>query len=552
MAYLRRAKNSKIWHIVEHVNGRRREFTTGTDNHGIARVKLKKLEYERVTGDISLPTRTPVAELLDRYCAYLRAQQPGPGNGKGAQTDINRLATWFGPTCDGLKENPRRAGRSQPEKGRRIAKGHRKYVAPLGVAHLEEITTGMVKKWLKAMAARRGLAAKTLNGYREILQRFIKWAMEEDVRMPRGLNPAHKVKRYKEHRHPIRFLTREQIHRQLDALADHPQVQAMVATLIYAGLRREEMLRLTPADVDLGAGYIRVRAKTVNGEFWQPKTGEERSVPISSALRVYLESYSPPPGSPWHFPSPQCGLWDGDNFAATLRRLSDKPATGLRQLSGKVSSKLTRLTRHFSAEIRKLSGVSGAERRKLQGKVAAELRELKKTVSARLRELRRTFSAATRKLDGTSDAELRRLNDAWSDGLEKLDAQFSAALRKLNRVFSHASRRLSGQFGAELHGLETWFSDELQELHDQVEPRWTPLHYRHTFGSQLAMKGITLYKISKLMGNSPEICRKHYAALLPESVVGCVEFDDKVELPLGPDEVLDGDDRPELRVVGWP
>jgi hypothetical protein len=26
------------------------------------------------------------------------------------------------------------------------------------------------------------------------------------------------------------------------------------------------------------------------------------------------------------------------------------------------------------------------------------------------------------------------------------------------------------------------------------------------------------------MGNSPEICRKHYAALLPESLVECVEF----------------------------
>lgn len=50
------------------------------------------------------------------------------------------------------------------------------------------------------------------------------------------------------------------------------------------------------------------------------------------------------------------------------------------------------------------------------------------------------------------------------------------------------------------------------------------LDYRHTFGSQLAMKGESLYKISALMGNSPEICRRHYAALLPESLVECVEF----------------------------
>lgn len=37
------------------------------------------------------------------------------------------------------------------------------------------------------------------------------------------------------------------------------------------------------------------------------------------------------------------------------------------------------------------------------------------------------------------------------------------------------------------------------------------LDFRHTFGSHLAMKGETLLKISEIMVNSPEICRKHYA-----------------------------------------
>ena len=53
---------------------------------------------------------------------------------------------------------------------------------------------------------------------------------------------------------------------------------------------------------------------------------------------------------------------------------------------------------------------------------------------------------------------------------------------------------------------------------------WTCAHYRHTFGSQLAQKGVSLYKISTLMGNSPEICRRHYAALVPETMVDDVEF----------------------------
>src|ERR1017187_6756008 len=45
---------------------------------------------------------------------------------------------------------------------------------------------------------------------------------------------------------------------------------------------------------------------------------------------------------------------------------------------------------------------------------------------------------------------------------------------------------------------------------------WTCLDYRHKFGSHLAMKGESVYKISTLMGNSPDICRQHYPALLPD------------------------------------
>ena len=53
---------------------------------------------------------------------------------------------------------------------------------------------------------------------------------------------------------------------------------------------------------------------------------------------------------------------------------------------------------------------------------------------------------------------------------------------------------------------------------------WNFLDLRHTFGSQLAQKGVSLYKISKLMGNSPEICSRHYARLVPEEMHEDVEF----------------------------
>jgi integrase len=68
------------------------------------------------------------------------------------------------------------------------------------------------------------------------------------------------------------------------------------------------------------------------------------------------------------------------------------------------------------------------------------------------------------------------------------------------------------------------FSHDLRQVQEEIGLDWSCLDYRHTFGSQLAQKGESLYKISTLMGNSPEICRKHYAALIPEALTDTVEF----------------------------
>ena len=42
---------------------------------------------------------------------------------------------------------------------------------------------------------------------------------------------------------------------------------------------------------------------------------------------------------------------------------------------------------------------------------------------------------------------------------------------------------------------------------------WNP--FRHTFGSLLAQGGVSLDKISAWMGNTPEVCRRHYAQFIP-------------------------------------
>ncbi len=149
----------------------------------------------------------------------------------------------------------------------------------------------------------------TANRYREIIVRIFNWAMtQQGIRMPADRNPAAAVERQKEDAPEIRYLTLQQIDEQLAELTDMPQLQVMVATLIYSGLRREELLWLQRGDVELDRRLIQIRAKTVNGRSWQPKTKRNRAIPISTPLKQFLVQYSSRPAlGDFYFPSPRGG-----------------------------------------------------------------------------------------------------------------------------------------------------------------------------------------------------------------------------------------------------
>jgi integrase len=378
-------KRGSTFYVSYYLGGKERRRSLDTDSLQLAKEKVRQFESAQLRGyDSPLPTRSSIAEVVEAYVSHIRTMKTA----KSAQTDVYYLREAFGPICPGLQVTSRRLSikaRKRPLLPGALQDLRRRPVV-IEAASFEQVTTAQVSAFISGKVQSRGLAPKTANRYREILCRLFNWAMEErGIRMPSDKNPAAKVGRYKERAPEIRFLTLAQIDEQLAALANNQQMQTMVAVLIYAGLRREELLWLTLDDIDFKTGpfgMIRVRAKTINGDTWQPKTKVNRAVPISSILRTYFEAYCPRivPGG-WMFPSPDGKRWDPDNFSQNL---------------------------------------------------------------------------------------------------------------------------YAANFTAHLH--------------------WACLEYRHTFGSQLAMKGESLYKIATLMGNSPDICRRHYATLAPESLTSSVEF----------------------------
>lgn len=376
-------KRGKTYYAQYYVGKRQKRVNLKTSSLQIAKEKIRKIESARFRGeDRPGPTRTKLPDILSRYAEYVRTTKTP----KSAQTDIYYLRQMFGPVCPALQINSRKTSLRTMKRPPKPGQDRRFKMTTIEVGYLEEVTTADVSNFITAHVKSRGLKPKTANRYREIIHRLFNWAIEEQgVKMPDNINPISKVTKYKENAPQIRFLDLDQIDQQLGALRNNKLLQALVAMYIYAGLRREEALWLTIGDVDFDAGpngMIQVRAKTVNGQYWQPKTKANRSVPISSMLLEYLKNYTPMlTKERWYFPSPKGKHYDPDNFSRDLR---------------------------------------------------------------------------------------------------------------------NANRKAGFQWGC--------------------------LDFRHTFGSQLAMKGVSLYKISTLMGNSPEICRRHYAALMPDALADSVEF----------------------------
>jgi len=370
-------KRGRQYWISYYVSGDLIQKSLRTTNERIARAKRKRLEYDLALGDLHVASKTPLSTILEALCKELRATRTF----KSYKNDFSRLRVFFGPACESLLPGtPGAALGSRP-----ATNGYDKYAdRHAKAALLEDITPEVINRFLAARMQQDGWSAKTANLMRQTLHKLFAFAIKHHgfrSRDPRYPNPVKAVDKKKEPAPQIRFLRAEEIPRQLDVLTDVPVIYAMVATYIYAGLRREEALWLTREDVDLPKRLIRVRAKTLGEQTWQPKTKRNRVVPISDALYGILSEYAPLGDSQWFFPSPTGKRWDPDNFSQDLRAMN------------------------------------------------------------------------------------------------------------------------------ETAGLD-----------------WSCLDFRHTFGSHLAQKGVSLYKIATLMGNSPEICRRHYAALIPEEMQDVVEF----------------------------
>lgn len=127
-------------------------------------------------------------------------------------------------------------------------------------------------------------------------------------------NPAKSVQKFKEPRHKVRFLTKEEIHTLLKTADD--KSRPIIEVLLNTGLRRDELIHLTWRDVDLKNRVLSVQAK----DGWHPKDYETRHIPMTARLTEVLESLPRRDGS-YLFTNSEGRPLNGIVLSAVFRRL---------------------------------------------------------------------------------------------------------------------------------------------------------------------------------------------------------------------------------------
>jgi integrase len=214
-------------------------------------------------------------------------------------------------------------------------------IAYFGEMPLDRITFDTVERYIAhKLAEDDPLSPRSINMTLVLLGAIMESAVERDL-ITR--NPAKGKRRRVRERAPTRsYLDNAgQIEALLDAAAEldreapearrHVQRRAMVATLIYAGLRISELCSLRWRDVDLGSGWLRVGdSKTDAGR---------RRVKIRGALRDELLTvrggHETVRQEAYVFPTSSGGKLSADNFrnrvlgrAATVVDGEEKAGTG--------------------------------------------------------------------------------------------------------------------------------------------------------------------------------------------------------------------------------
>jgi len=178
------------------------------------------------------------------------------------------------------------------------------------VERLRGITPQLIESYKKSRSE-GGTKASTINTELNTIKAALNRAVAFGYL---ALNPCREVKKLKAPRKQVRFLSKEEARKLLEV--GNGRMGPIIETLLYTGLRRDELTHLTWADVDLQRRIVAVQAK----DGWHPKDYEVRHIPMAPRLHELLKSLARKE-NPWVFSTSNDGPHLGHILSRDFRKL---------------------------------------------------------------------------------------------------------------------------------------------------------------------------------------------------------------------------------------
>jgi integrase len=210
--------------------------------------------------------------------------------------------------------------------GKPVSQGDLEFELFLRMTRLETLSCIEIEEYVSALKA-NGHPAATINGYLEVVRTSLNFALRRGYL---SKNPAAQIRKVTPDRPLFKPLSKEGIIALLracradDARKEHRYRRTghkyhlfeLVATGLFAGLRKQELIHLDWDDVDFDHDMIWIRKKPG----FQPKWHHERGVPIEPLLRQILEPVRRREGH--CFPNGVGGMYS-NNFLRDLKQAAE-------------------------------------------------------------------------------------------------------------------------------------------------------------------------------------------------------------------------------------
>ena len=161
------------------------------------------------------------------------------------------------------------------------------FLRQTGVSRIEQVTPEIVRTWFFLGRSNRNWSAATFLTYHKSLEVFFRWCIHEGHLTQ---NPVTDIECPRLEKKLPRKLTKQEALRLLEVAYNYPhrhaylrfRNHALLATFMFAGLRKQELINLKLSDVDLENRSIFVR---------QGKGAKDRVIPMNQTLAEILARY---------------------------------------------------------------------------------------------------------------------------------------------------------------------------------------------------------------------------------------------------------------------